>query len=111
MNPRTKRSGARAGAALLAAVCASGCLRAERRPASSGEAGALAEAEVNHAMVPASGRRAPGAAGAAGEAVASSAPAPAIDPGVIQALEKMGAYLRGLQAFAVKSDTTIDELL
>jgi hypothetical protein len=86
-------------------------VRSERALASAGEAEASAEAEVGAVMVPASGRRAPGAAGSVAEAAALSPSAPAIDPGVIQALEKMGAYLRGLQAFAVKSDTTIDELL
>src|SRR5688572_3185943 len=101
MKPR-KKTMSRVAAPALALVFASGCVRGQRGPASSGEAEGAAEAEMERAMVPASGRRGPGAAGSAGEAAALSAPAPAIDPGVIEALEKMGAYLRGLQAFAVR---------
>src|SRR5215208_5722602 len=44
---------------------------------------------------------------AAGPAAAS----PAVDPAVITALNKMGAFLRAQRAFAVRSETAIDEIL
>ncbi len=37
--------------------------------------------------------------------------APAIEPGVIEALDKMGAYLRTINNFAVQAEATIDEVL
>jgi hypothetical protein len=37
-----------------------------------------------------------------------SAPVPAVDPAAIAALERMGAYLRGLQSFEVRTSTTMD---
>ena len=36
---------------------------------------------------------------------------PAIEPGVIEALDKMGAYLRTINNFAVQAEATIDEVL
>ncbi len=42
---------------------------------------------------------------------ADSGNAPAIDPTAMQALEKMGAYLRTLHSFRVKADTTTDDVL
>ncbi len=37
--------------------------------------------------------------------------APAIDPSAMQALDKMGAYLRTLRSFQVKADMTTDDVL
>ena len=45
------------------------------------------------------------------EAVASEDATPLIDPAAMQALERMGAYLRGLQAFSLKAEDTLDEVL
>jgi hypothetical protein len=42
---------------------------------------------------------------------AAPAPPPAIDPGAIAALQKMSAFLRGLQVFEVQSETTTDDVL
>lgn len=41
----------------------------------------------------------------------AAAPAPAIDPDAMTALNKMSAYLRTLKAFQVTSDSTTDEVL
>src|SRR5688572_26956638 len=38
-------------------------------------------------------------------------PAPAIEPGVIEALDKMGAYLRTIDHFEVRAQAAIDEVL
>jgi len=45
------------------------------------------------------------------ETAASEEATPLIDPAAMQALERMGAYLRGLQAFSLKADDTLDEVL
>ncbi|WP_242523479.1 DUF2092 domain-containing protein [Thiocystis minor] len=37
--------------------------------------------------------------------------APAIDPQAMQALDRMGAYLRGLETFSLRADDAIDEVL
>jgi hypothetical protein len=37
--------------------------------------------------------------------------APAIEPGVFEALDKMGAYLRGLNSFEIEAHSTTDEVL
>src|SRR4029453_2164427 len=37
--------------------------------------------------------------------------APAVEPAALDALDKMGAYLRTLNSFEVRSDATIDEVL
>ncbi|MGA8742802.1 MAG: DUF2092 domain-containing protein [Terracidiphilus sp.] len=42
---------------------------------------------------------------------ADSDKAPAIDPSAMQALDKMGAYLRTLHSFQVKADMTTDDVL
>ena len=42
---------------------------------------------------------------------AEGARAPAVDPQAMAALDKMGAFLRTLRAFEVRSDTTKDEVL
>ena len=42
---------------------------------------------------------------------AGSDNAPAIDPSAMQALDKMGAYLRTLHSFQVKADMTTDDVL
>ncbi len=44
-------------------------------------------------------------------AVTSTASAAVIDPGAIQALERMGNYLRGIQTVEVRSKATRDEVL
>lgn len=46
-------------------------------------------------------------------AAATGTPAPVepADPAVLDALDKMGAYLRTLNSFEVRADTTIDEVL
>jgi len=49
--------------------------------------------------------------GAAGQAQQAVAPAPAIEPAALDALDKMGAYLRTLDSFEVRSDATTDEVL
>lgn len=36
---------------------------------------------------------------------------PVIDPAAMQALARMGAYLRGLESFSVRADDTVDEVL
>src|SRR5262249_23712921 len=36
--------------------------------------------------------------------------APAVEPDAVEALNRMGAYLRSLQAFSLRSQTTIDEV-
>ena len=38
-------------------------------------------------------------------------PAPAVEPAALDALDKMGAYLRTLDSFEVRSDVTLDEVL
>src|SRR5688572_30741414 len=52
--------------------------------------------------------------------VATSAPAPerrpvptgkTVDPAAIEALDKMGAYLRSLGSFAIEADMTTDDVL
>ena len=45
------------------------------------------------------------------EAASSAETTPLIDPAAMQALERMGAYLRGLPAFSLKADDTLDEVL
>lgn len=50
------------------------------------------------------------AAGPAQQAPAGAAP-PAVEPTVLAALERMGAYLRTLNSFEVQSQTTLDEVL
>jgi hypothetical protein len=42
---------------------------------------------------------------------AADAPSPAVEPAAIQALESMGAYLRGLKAFQVDTVTTDEDVL
>ncbi|MTW20595.1 DUF2092 domain-containing protein [Allochromatium palmeri] len=44
-------------------------------------------------------------------AAANEDSTPLIDPAAMQALERMGAYLRGLQSFSVKAEDTLDEVL
>ena len=55
------------------------------------------------------------AAASFGAAAQQPAPKPApageIEPKAIEALRSMGAYLRSLKTFAMRSDTTIDEVL
>ena len=51
------------------------------------------------------------ALGGAAAQEGDSKPAPAIEPGVIEALDKMGAYLRTINNFAVQAEATIDEVL
>ncbi|TCT23063.1 DUF2092 domain-containing protein [Thiobaca trueperi] len=46
-----------------------------------------------------------------GAPVAEPAPASMIDPAAIQSLERMGEYLRGLTAFSLRADDTVDEVL
>lgn len=41
----------------------------------------------------------------------SAAPAPVIEPEAVAALERMGAFLRGLRAFELRAATTTDEVL
>jgi len=53
---------------------------------------------------------APGAA-LAQQATTKPAPAGEIEPKAIEALKTMGAYLRTLKTFTVRSETTIDEVL
>ncbi|HEX6901361.1 MAG TPA: DUF2092 domain-containing protein [Thermoanaerobaculia bacterium] len=50
------------------------------------------------------------AAGPSQQAPAGAAP-PAVEPTVLQALERMGAYLRTLDSFEVQARTAIDEVL
>lgn len=50
------------------------------------------------------------AAGSAQPAPAGAAP-PAVEPEVLKALERMGAYLRTLGSFEVRSQTSLDEVL
>ena len=50
-------------------------------------------------------------AGASGGARAAEAPKPAIDPTAIAALQRMGAFLRGLQTMEVQSEMTTDDVL
>jgi hypothetical protein len=108
----TTRTAVRVAAPILAALLASGCVHSEQqKPAVSAEGEGGAASQVEPALVPASGRRAPGATSNAAEAIVPSSSQPVIDPAVIQALEKMGAFLRELRAFAIKADTTTDELL
>jgi hypothetical protein len=42
---------------------------------------------------------------------ADSAGLPAVDPGAMEALDKMGAYLRTLKSFQVRADVTTDDVL
>ena len=51
------------------------------------------------------------ALGGAAAQEGDSKTAPAIEPGVIEALDKMGAYLRTINNFAVQAEATIDEVL
>ncbi len=44
-------------------------------------------------------------------AQADSTGLPAIDPGAMEALDKMGAYLRTLKSFQVRADVTTDDVL
>jgi hypothetical protein len=50
-------------------------------------------------------------AGEPQDTAASAEATPLIDPAAMQALERMGAYLRGLQSFSVKAEDTLDEVL
>ncbi len=50
-------------------------------------------------------------AGAAGQAQTGAEAAPAVEPAALEALDKMGVYLRTLNSFEVRSDSTIDEVL
>lgn len=77
---------------------ASGCVREQTN---------AAYAQESAPMTPAAGRESsakpaePGAKPAEG----------AVDPAVIAALNQMGAFLRSLQTFAIRSENTIDEIL
>lgn len=51
------------------------------------------------------------ALGGAAAQQADSKATPAIEPGVFEALDKMGAYLRTLDNFEVQAETTTDEVL
>ena len=51
------------------------------------------------------------ALGGAAAQEGDSKTAPAIEPGVIEALDKMGAYLRTINNFEVRAEATIDEVL
>ena len=44
-------------------------------------------------------------------AVSPTTETPAIDPAAMQALDRMGAYLRGLTSFSLRADDTVDEVL
>lgn len=46
-----------------------------------------------------------------GAPAADPAPASMIDPAAIRSLERMGEYLRGLTAFSLRADDTVDEVL
>jgi hypothetical protein len=48
---------------------------------------------------------------AAGQAQQANATPPAVEPAALDALDKMGAYLRTLNSFEVRSDATTDEVL
>lgn len=50
-------------------------------------------------------------AGLGATAWAQPAPAPVVNPGAIEALKNMGAYLRSLRSFTVTAESTTDEAL
>ena len=83
-------------------VFACGCIHVEKQPTVR-----------EPAMVPASGRQPTSRPEAASQArtAAKSPAAPAIDPAAIQALERMGAFLREQRSFAIRSDTSTDDVL
>src|SRR5687768_5512898 len=85
------------GASLIAVACARG-----HEPATA------AAAPESAAMIPAVGRQSPAAAPSR---PALEAPAASVDPAVIAALNKMGAFLRTQQAFAIRAENAIDEIL
>lgn len=49
--------------------------------------------------------------GAAGQAQQAGTVAAAVEPAALDALDRMGAYLRTLDSFEIRSDATIDEVL